>query len=329
MTRDGPPKHFRCEMIAAMQRTTTLADPKYGSLMAFAAAVVWGTLGVFAKALYRYGIDPLVLVTMRSGIAFLTLCVIMLFGAPELLKVERRHIIDFIYIGVVGIALEYWVYFETLKRTSASVASILLYTAPVFVTAGAAAFFGERITRRGLAALGVVLVGGFLVAGGLEARVLEQDRAGVLFGLASAVTYASYTLLSKRTLPRYGSWTTVFYAFGFGTALLALLSGRKLSQLAAVPPEGWALMVGLALGPTLLSYGLYVKSLEHIEASRATVICMMEPVTASVLGFLLLGERLAGWQLVGALLVLGGVCALNAWAIPPAPDDVASVEGSD
>jgi drug/metabolite transporter (DMT)-like permease len=297
--------------------------------MALTASALWGTLGVFAKAIYRYNIDSLVLVTMRAGIAFVVLLVIMLFRSPGLLKVEPRDLIDFAYVGIVGIALEYWVYFETLKRTSSSVASILLYTAPVFVTAGAAAFFGERITRRGLAALGVVLIGGFLVAGGLEARVLAQDRSGVLFGLASAVTYASYTLLSKRTLPKYGSWTTVLYAFGFGTVLLALMSGPKLVQLARVPFEGWVLMLGLALGPTLLSYGLYVMSLEHIQASRATVICMMEPVTASILGFLALGERLAGWQLAGALLVLGGVGAMNARAIPPAPGDVVSVEGSD
>jgi len=312
-----------------MQHTIALTNPKYGNLMALTAAVVWGTLGVFAKAIYRYNIDPLVLVTMRAGIAFVVLLAIMLFRSPGLLKVERRDIIDFAYVGIIGIALEYWVYFETLKRTSSSVASILLYTAPVFVTAGAAAFFGEKITRRGLAALGVVLIGGFLVAGGLEARVLAQDRAGVLFGLAAALTYAAYTLLSKRTLPRYGSWTTVLYAFGFGTVLLALMSGPKLAQLAAVPLEGWVLMAGLALGPTLLSYGLYVMSLEHIEASRATVICMMEPVTASILGFLLLGERLAGWQLVGALLVLGGVGVLNVRAVPPPLDDVVSVERSD
>jgi drug/metabolite transporter (DMT)-like permease len=88
------------------------------------------------------------------------------------------------------------------------------------------------------------------------------------------------------------------------------------------------LMLGLALGPTLLSYGLYVMSLEHIEASRATVICMMEPVTASILGFLLLGERLAGWQLVGALLVLGGVGFLSIRTIPSTSKDAIRAEGS-
>ena len=310
-----------------MQRSTATADPRYGNLMALTAATVWGTLGVFAKVIYRYGIDPLVLVTVRAGMAFMVLLTIMLFRSPRLLRVERRHLPDFVYIGVVGIALEYWTYFETLKRTSLSVASILLYTAPVFVTAGAAAFFGEKITRRGLASLSVVLIGGFLVAGGLEARVLAQDRAGVLFGLASALTYAGYTLLSKRTLPKYGSWTTVLYAFGFGTILLALMSGPKLAQLATVPLEGWMLMLGLAIGPTLVSYGLYLMSLEHIEASRATVICMIEPVTAGILGFLLLGERLAGWQFVGALLVLGGVGALNARATPSTPGHAISAEG--
>jgi drug/metabolite transporter (DMT)-like permease len=86
-------------------------------------------------------------------------------------------------------------------------------------------------------------------------------------------------------------------------------------------------MLGLAIGPTLVSYGLYLMSLEHIEASRATVICMIEPVTAGILGFLLLGERLAGWQFVGALLVLGGVGALNARATPSTPGHAISAEG--
>ena len=130
-----------------MQRSVATANPKYGILMALTAAIVWGTLGVFANAIYKYNLDPLVLVTMRAGIAFVALLAIMLFRSPGLLKVERRDIIDFAYVGVVGIALEYWVYFETLKRTS----SVLSCPCAGFVTAGAVRS-SEKITRRGLAA---------------------------------------------------------------------------------------------------------------------------------------------------------------------------------
>ena len=89
-----------------MQRSVATANPKYGNLMALSAAIVWGTLGVFANAIYKYNLDPLVLVTMRAGIAFAALLAIMLFRSPGLLKVERRDIVDFADVGGGGIALE-------------------------------------------------------------------------------------------------------------------------------------------------------------------------------------------------------------------------------
>lgn len=283
--------------------------------MAFTAAVIWGTLGIFAKSIYAYDLEPVVLVSLRGSIAFLTLLVVLAARDRGKLRVARQDLWFFAAFGLVGVAFNYLSYFEALKRTTATTAAILLYTSPVYVTLGAAAFFGERLTRAKVAALAVTFAGCFLVAGGYDPRLLALNPAGVMFGLGAAVTYASYTLLSKQALKRHSSWTSVLYAFGFGSLFLLCLAGGRLAEAAALPLRAWSLILGLAWGPTLAAYGLYVQALTRIEASHAGIVCMAEPAATAFLAYAVLGERMAPWQLLGAVLVLAGVFILQAQPI--------------
>lgn len=282
-----------------------------GYAMAFAAAVIWGTLGILAKFIYRYDVDPVVLVSLRGSIAFVTLVALLAVRDRSKLHVDRRDLSFFAVFGLVGVALNYTAYFESLRRTTATTAVILLYTSPVYVTLGAAAFFAERLTRAKVIALVVTFAGCFLVAGGYDSRLLALNPAGTLFGLGAAVTYASYTLLSKQALKKYSSWTSVLYAFGFGSLFLLIFAGRRLGSVTALPLRAWLLILGLAWGPTLTAYALYVRSLNYIEASHAGIVCMAEPAATAILAYAILGERLAPWQLVGAILVLAGVFILQ------------------
>ena len=79
---------------------------------------------------------------------------------------------------------------------------ILLYTAPIFVTVTASVLFKERFTLSKGLSLAITLLGCFLVAGGYNPRQLVTNPVGVTAGLVAAITYGSYTILSKRSLPR-------------------------------------------------------------------------------------------------------------------------------
>jgi drug/metabolite transporter, DME family len=74
-----------------------------------------------------------------------------------------------------------------------------------------------------------------------------------------------------------------------------------------LPVVGWAILLAWAWIPTVLAYGLYLLALKRIEASRATIICTIEPVSAIALACLFLGETVSVPQLMGAALVLAGV----------------------
>ena len=286
-------------------------NPALGYGLAFAAAVIWGSLGIFAKLIYAYGVDPVVLVSLRSSLAFVALLISLFIASPSQLRIEVKDILFFAVFGFVGITLNHLSYFEALRRTSATTAVIILYTAPAFVALGAAVFYGEQLTKAKITALIMAFAGCFLVAGGYDRELISLNPTGVVLGLIAAITYASYTLLSKYALSKYSSWTTVLYAFGFGGFFIMCFAGRNLVQSRNFPPRVWLLVLCLVLGPTLASYVFYVLSLGYIDAADAGIICMAEPAATTLLAFVVLGETLAGWQLVGAALVLGGILLIQ------------------
>jgi DME family drug/metabolite transporter len=292
-------------------RHTPERRPILGYLLALAAAVIWGTLGIFAILIYRYNIDPIVLVTARGVIASSVLLSVLSLTDRAALRIDFRDIPFFIMFGLVGVTLNYISYFEAIARTSATTAVILLYTAPIFVTVAASILFKERFTLNKGLALSVTLAGCFLVAGGYNPGQLVANPIGVVAGIVAAVTYGCYTLFSKRSLTKYKSSTTVLYALVFGALFLSLISAPRLNQLWGLPGRGWVLVVALALGPTLAAYALYVKALSHIEAGSASIVCMAEPAATAVLAYVILGERMKALQVIGAVAVIVGVLVLQ------------------
>ena len=179
------------------------------------------------------------------------------------------------------------------------------------MTVAASILFQERFTRYKALSLVITLLGCFLVAGGYNPRQLVTNPMGVAAGLIAAITYGSYTILSKHSLARHSSSTTVLYALVFGSIFLTLISMPRLNQLWGLPGPAWGLIVALALGPTLGAYALYVKALSHIEASHASIMCMAEPAATTVLAYVILGERMETMQTVGAIAVIVGVLVLQ------------------
>lgn len=282
-----------------------------GCGLAFLAAVLWATLGLFGKFLYSYPVDPITVVALRAIIASLSLGCILILLHPGWLRIDRGDLPFFVLYGVVGVALNYACYFLALKWTTVTTAVVILYTYPALVVVGAALFFKEPLGRTKLLALAMALVGCFLVAQGYDASAMRLNLLGVLFSLGGATTMAAYSLLGKRGVQCYPGWTVVFYAIGFGAVALAIWRGNGLVSALGYPWQAWVLIVGLAWGPTLLAYALFTLALNYVEAGRASIVATLEPVLAAGLAYLVLGERLAGPQWAGAAMILMAVWVLQ------------------
>jgi len=281
-----------------------------GYLLALAAAFLWATLGLFGKFLYRYPVDPLVVVALRALIASSTLGLILAWRNPAWLRIRRQDLPFFVVYGAVGVALNYACYFLALRWTTVTTAVILLYLYPALVVLGGALFLGESLTLIKGAALSLAFGGAFLAAQGYDASLLRLNWRGVLFGLGAAISMAVYGLMGKQRALAYAPWTITLYAIGFGAVSLTLWQGPALKGALDYPWQVWLLIIGLAWGPTLLAYSLFTAALAHIEAGQASIAAMLEPVLAAVLAYAVLGERVDTPQWLGGLLVLGGVATL-------------------
>lgn len=277
-------------------------------LLVATAALIWGTLGIIFTFAMRYGVDAGALAFWRASLS----AAIMVFGLgltrPTLLRIRRQDVPFFVLFGLLSIGGLSVVYIQAVDRVGVATAAVLLYTAPAWVTVLAWRLYDEPLTRLKIAALILAFLGTALVAQAHDPTRLRVNAPGLLFGLASGFTYAMYTIFSRRSLRNYSTLTTVTYSLVFaGLVLVPLVSLDDLRLVIHGPPAIWSLLATLALGPTVGSYILYTRGLHYIEAGVASIIAMLEPASAAVLGYLILDQRLAPVQALGGALILAAV----------------------
>ena len=289
-----------------------MSERTSGYLLVTGAAALWGMLVIFYHNLVGlYDVAPLEVAFFRAALSTVILGIALATQRPALLRLHRRDLPLFVVFGLLGVAAFFIVYVYAIRLTGGATAAVLLYTAPAWVTLIAWRAFGEPLTRTKLAALGLSFAGCVLVARAYDTSQLKLDIAGILFGLASGLTYGLYTLLNKQAVQRYSPWTAMFYALGFGG--LFLLPWQSPSRLWAVvsrpAPALW--LLALALGPTLGAYLMLGKSLKRLPASVVSIVATSEPVIAAVLAWAFLGQSLTPAQLAGGGAVLAGVLLLQ------------------
>jgi len=284
-----------------------------GLLLVAAGAALWGTLGIFFTVLLGYGLAPLTLAFLRALLTFLILLGGLGALRPTRLRLARRDIPYFLAFGAITVGLFYTVYILAVDLTSVATAAVLLYTAPVWVMLLAWRLYGEPLGARQLAALGLAFAGCALVAGAYDPALLRVNAVGLLAGLTAGLTYALYSIFSVPALRRYSSWTVVTWAVGFGALTLAplvLVQGAAAFAPILTPSAAWLWLLGLALGPTVGALALYTTGLKHVPAGVASVTATLEPVVATLLAVVALGERLAPPQIFGGALILAAVALL-------------------
>jgi DME family drug/metabolite transporter len=219
-------------------------------------------------------------------------------------------------------------FFAAVQKTGVAVGTIAaIGSGPAF--AGALGWLVARDNPGVRWAVATVLAGAgvcLLVAGGSSASV---SPVGVGLALGAGAGYASYTVISKQLL-RAGHSPQSVMAGAFGAGGLLLLPALIVT---AGPwlrtTGGLAMMVFLAVVPTALAYVLFARGLRELTAGETATLTLAEPLTAALLGAVVLGERPGIVAVAGAVLVLTGLLALAGGsqrpAIPagtgPAPPD--------
>ncbi len=273
------------------------------------AGTLWACLGLFFRALQAYNLPPSAVALNRAAVAGLTLLIWTALRQRSALRLRLRDIPYFIAYSI-GISAFFLIYVEAVNQGSVALASVLLYTAPVWVVIFARVRWGEPLTRATLLALGLAVGGSALVA--LGGGGLGGSGLAIFLGLLSGFAYAVYSLLSNEGLRRgYPPTIIVLYVMLGGALVLLPFQDWSAVGRAFSTPGAWPALLGVAWVSSLLAPVCYAAGQQRIGASTAGILATVEPVVAALLAWIVLGETLAALQLLGGASVLAAVILLT------------------
>jgi len=280
-----------------------------GYFLIIAASVLWGTMGIFAKLSYKYGILPETLIALRLVISFSTLLPALAVFKRSSFRVNRHDLPYLVIFGVFAVAFQRVSYFYAVSLATATIAAILFYTYPVFVTLLASLFLKEKLTPETILAIVLTFSGVALVVRIYDPSALNANLAGIIFGLFSSLFFVLYFMMARNLRSRYATLTLILYGDGLGALTLSPLILTSYSSIAGFPTQLWLLIFTIAWIPSLLAYLLYSYALKYVKA-KGSILSVMEPLSASVLSAIIIGEGFHTLQILGIALSLAGVILL-------------------
>ncbi|MBI0426622.1 DMT family transporter [Psychrobacter sp. NG27] len=284
---------------------TAVPSPKswIGIIQIITAAVCWGTLGIFSTYLNQIGFSGWQVTILRIVTAAFIILAMLPKLWPHLVKLRPKQWLGLAFQSLVGVLGMSVCYFFAVSYVGAGPAVALLYTAPVFSLLFSSLLLNESITQKSalLALMAVFGVG--LTMLGEQAQV----NWGILLGLLSGMCYSLYGVLGKRAMHDAHPAPLVFFTsiiISAGMLLLLPETYHTYEKLLTLPLMTWGYVLGLSLLGTVVPFGLYMKALEKLPASRASVFTIFEPLTAIALATILLHQSLSLIQYVGVILIL-------------------------
>jgi DME family drug/metabolite transporter len=268
------------------------------------AAILWGTTGT-AQALAPAGSSPLAIGALRLALggSALALSAWLRGGLrhrswPPLLTVAAGAFV----------ALYQVTFFSAVLKTGVAVGTIVgIGSAPVFAGILEYLVRQRRPGRRWYFSTAVAVFGCLLLV--LQAGDIRIDVVGIILALTAGFSYAAYALAIKLLLPGRSPEDVTAVIFCLGAIFLSpLLLMADLSWLRQI--NGWLLMLHLGLVATALSYWFFASGLKTVAASTAVTLSLAEPLTAAILGIVVVGERINVVSSLGLVLILSALVLL-------------------
>jgi len=267
----------------------------YGALVV--AASLWALIGVYTRQLADQGIDALSVAAWRAllgGACFVVHAAVIRSDKPD---IRRSDVAQLALFTVVGVTLFFAALPLAIEAGDITVAYVLLYTAPAWVTLGARLFFGDKITPLQLGLVAMTVAGAALVSTG--GASVQPSAAAITWGLIAGLSYSSYYLVGRQLFDRMGAVWVFAIVLPLGAIPLLVLARPSWPTLSA-----WLLLAGLAIGSTWAPYVALSVGLKSVPAPRAVIVATLEPVIAALIAASFYDERLAAVSWVGAVLIL-------------------------
>lgn len=267
--------------------------------------VIWGSNFVFGKMLIQY-FSPTMLTELR--LFFIVLFLVGLAAIKkEFRRVNKIDLMLLFVLGVVGVFINQWSFFAGLQTADPTTAALILATTPILAGVLAALFLKEKFTIRMLIGSVIAIVGIYFVVTKGEFVAIAVD-SGLLWIVVTMVTFAIMIIMTRVLSKRVSPLTITLYSniigFAVGVPFIAVLDHpiRVSTDL-----SDWTFLIVTAIVVHGIAALIWNQNIRYVDASKASILSNLEPFVAMLMGLILLYKPVTKVELMGSLLIIGGV----------------------
>lgn len=273
------------------------------------AAICWGISGGIAAILMNKGWDPIVISFYRGVVGFICFFAWLLIHFRQNWNLSLRLFVWSILAGL-GVSGNFAFYFVSIQASSIAVAATLMYTAPLFVLLISLLLRIERSTWFKWGCIFGVLLGIILLTGVYNTESISVSFLGAAAGLSAGLSYALF-IFGFKNASSIGKQQTVLTIafFSFCLILFLFMDKDEAASVLISSDIGWFLLLGVVGAG--ISFIFYVIGIRWTAPSTASMVAMVEPVTASLFGVLIIGDHMTFIQLIGMVFILVTITALG------------------
>jgi drug/metabolite transporter (DMT)-like permease len=274
------------------------------------AALCWGLSGGIGAMLVADGWSPAVVSFHRGAVGLVFVLAWLILG-PHGRGLRDARLWLYASIAGLGVAGNFGFYFLSIAEGSVSIAATLMYCAPVFVFLASFALGLERPSAFKWGAIAAVVAGVVMLTGVYEAGPRAVTTLGIAAGLGAGLSYALFIFAFKAAARRGSPQEVLTVALAMLVVVLAWPS--RTGEIVAVVGDAsaWPLFLTLGVLGAGVSFICYVVGLRRTAPTVASMLAMIEPVTASLFGVMLLGDTLSAPQLAGMAVILATVTTMS------------------
>ena len=292
-------------------------NPRLGYALVVAAAILFGLNGGVSRVAMGAGLSPESFTTIRiTGATLVFVAYAAAFRRTALRRPQGAALLLVVALGIVGVTALQLTYNVAIDRLPLGIALLIEYLAPVLVVLWVRFVRREKVRPRMWGAVALAVVGLAVVS-----RVwngLAFDGLGVVMALLAAVCFAAYFLLGEQNVGVDDPLRVILWAFVVATVCMNLIepiwttpdlpaSTSALGRFDDVSVSPSLVLAAVVVLGTVVPFFLEMVALRHLPATIVTVVAMLEPVIAVVLGWGWFRESLTPVQVVGAVAVIAGI----------------------
>ena len=286
--------------------------PGAGLVLVALAALCCGVSGGIAGILIEQGWDASVVSFYRAAVG-LVLVGVYLAIRPGGSGMGQPRLWLWAVLAGLGVAGNFTFYFLSIAEGGVAVAATLMYSAPVFVYLVAFGLKLEPATPVKWFSIALVMLGIVLLTRLYNVDAGEVTAAGVGFGLLAGLSYSVF-IYGFKYATGHGSPQAILSIALFCAVVILLGASDTTQAVAVLNAPRWWLFALLGLLGAGLSFAFYVVGLKRTAPTLAAIVAMVEPVTASLFGVVVLEETLAPLQILGLVLILVTVTGLSLYS---------------